>query len=178
MELRTERLRLRELAEADHLAANRWESDADVVRYTSHGVRSPAESLAYIQRISAEQAELPRRLFDLAMLRLDSGELVGRCGLHVCRPDREEATLWYVLRRDQWGQGLVPEAARALLAFGFRDLGLHRVFLDCDPRNHASIRVAEKLGFRREAHFVENAFYQGEWCDSLIYALLAREWRR
>jgi aminoglycoside 6'-N-acetyltransferase len=44
------------------------------------------------------------------------------------------------------------------------------------PENTASIRVAEKLGMRREAHFVENAWVKGRWTDSVIFALLDREW--
>jgi RimJ/RimL family protein N-acetyltransferase len=51
------------------------------------------------------------------------------------------------------------------------------MWADCDPRNPASVRVMEKLGMRQEAYFRENAFIKGEWCDSLIYALLDREWR-
>jgi RimJ/RimL family protein N-acetyltransferase len=176
VEFSTPRLRLREQTEADHLAANEYESDAEVVRYQSHPVRTPAESLAYIRRVIAEQAETPRRLYDLA-IELD-GRMVGRVGLSIARSDDGEAALWYVLRRDLWGRGFAVEAARALLDFGFRELALHRVFVDTDPRNAGSIRVAEKLGMRREAHFVENARYQGEWCDSLIFAILEREWTR
>jgi RimJ/RimL family protein N-acetyltransferase len=46
-----------------------------------------------------------------------------------------------------------------------------------EPRNHASARVLEKLGMRREAHFVENELIKGEWQSELVYALLEREWR-
>jgi RimJ/RimL family protein N-acetyltransferase len=62
--------------------------------------------------------------------------------------------------------------------FRFGTLDLHRVYVDVDARNRSSLRVAEKLGMRREAHFVENAWVKGEWTDSVIYALLAREWAR
>ena len=74
-----------------------------------------------------------------------------------------------------WGQGYVTEAAQALLTFAFEQLSLHRIFVDIDPRNTASLRVAEKLGMRREAHFVENAWVKGEWTDAIIMAILARE---
>jgi RimJ/RimL family protein N-acetyltransferase len=177
MELSTERLQLRELDESDAAACNAYESDPEVVRWQSHGVRTLAESAAYIRKVRAEQADFPRRLFDLAVVRRDGDELIGRCGLLVDEPETREGTLFYILRRDQWSRGYMTEAARALVGFGFRQLGLHRVYVDCDPRNTASIRVAEKLGMRREAHFVENARLKGEWCDSLIYAILDREWR-
>jgi RimJ/RimL family protein N-acetyltransferase len=70
----------------------------------------------------------------------------------------------------------VPEAARLVVDFAFRELKMHRVFVDIDPRNTASVRIAEKLGMRREAWLVENVWSKGEWCDSVIYALLEREW--
>jgi aminoglycoside 6'-N-acetyltransferase len=64
-----------------------------------------------------------------------------------------------------------------VLAFGFEELRLHRVFVDIDPRNSASLRVAEKLGLRREGHFVETTWTKGEWTDTVVFALLDREYR-
>ena len=179
MELRTPRLLLRELAESDAAAANLYECDPAVVRYQSHPPRSLAESLAYIQRVHKETAaSSPRRLFDLALTLGGSldGSLIGRVGLNVTDPGSGQAALWYILHPAQWGHGYVPEAARALLDFGFTELGLHRVMVDTDPRNLASIRVAQKLGMRKEAHLIENVFLKGEWCDSLLFAILKREW--
>ncbi len=175
MELRTPRLFLRELAESDAAAANLYERDPAVVRYQSHAPRSLEDSLAYIRRVHTETAaSSPRRLFDLAVT-LD-GSLIGRVGLNVTDPGSGQAALWYILHPAQWGHGYVPEAARALLDFGFAELDLHRVMVDTDPRNLASIRVAQKLGMRKEAHLIENIFLKGEWCDSLMFAILKREW--
>lgn len=176
MELTTSRLLLRELAESDAAAANEYERDPAVVRYQSHAPRTLEESLAYIQRVHASTAEhSPRRLFDLAVTQ--KGRFIGRAGLHITAPGSGQAELWYILHPAHWGHGYIPEAAQALLRLGFGELGLHRVTIDTDPRNLASIRVAQKLGMRQEAHFIENLFLKGEWCDSLIFALLAREWR-
>ena len=174
--LTTERLLLRELTCADASDCNAYERDPEVVRYTSHGVRTLDESLAYLRRNLASLHESPRRTFDFAVVLTGEGRLVGRAGIHVTQPDLREATIWYILDRSRWGKGIVPEAARALLAFGFGELGLHRIYADLDPRNHASARVAEKIGMRREAHFVANAWIKGEWMDTLIYAILDHEW--
>ena len=187
MEIRTPRLLLRELAESDAAAANLYESDPAVVRYQSHPPRSLAESLAYIRRVHTETAaSSPRRLFDLAVTLRDpppdsppgaaGSSYIGRIGLNVTDPGSGQAVLWYILHPAQWGHGYIPEAAHALLDFGFAELGLHRVMVDTDPRNLASIRVAQKLGMRKEAHLIENVFLKGEWCDSLLFAILKREW--
>jgi [ribosomal protein S5]-alanine N-acetyltransferase len=175
--LTTPRLLLREFEEDDWRATHPYESDPEVVRYQSHGVRTPEESRDYIRRVRALAHEKPRRIYDLAVVLRDSHQLIGRCGMNITDPELREATVWYVLDRSHWGRGYIPEATRALVDFGFGTLGLHRVWADCDPRNPASVRVMEKLGMRQEAHFRENAFIKGEWCDSLIYAILDREWR-
>ncbi|QRN95031.1 GNAT family N-acetyltransferase [Archangium violaceum] len=175
--LSTPRLLLREFEEDDWHATHPYESDPEVVRYQSHGVRTPEESRDYIRRVMALSRETPRRVYDLAVVLREDNRLIGRCGMHVNNPEMNEATVWYVLDRSRWGKGYIPEAVQALVDFGFGKLGLHRVWADCDPRNPASFRVMEKLGMRKEAHFRENVFIKGEWCDSLIYALLDHEWR-
>jgi len=78
---------------------------------------------------------------------------------------------------DHRGHGYATEAAAAMLGLGFEGLGLHRIVGRLDARNDASARVLERLGMRREAHFVENEFVKGEWCDELVYAMLASEWQ-
>jgi RimJ/RimL family protein N-acetyltransferase len=64
-----------------------------------------------------------------------------------------------------------------LLRLGFTDYGLHRIIGRLDARNTASARVLERLGMRREAHFVENEIVKGEWTDEVVYAMLEDEWR-
>jgi len=176
MDLRTERLLLRELEESDAAACNEYESDPEVVRYQSAGVRTLEESLEYIRKSRESLLASPRQTFDFAVVLPGEDRLIGRAGIHVTDAEIREGTIWYVLHPAQWGKGYIPEAMRALVDLGFGELGLHRIFADCDPGNVASARVAEKLGMRREAHFVENAWLKGQWVDSLIYAILDREW--
>ena len=45
-----------------------------------------------------------------------------------------------------------------------------------DARNTASAAVLERLGMRREAHFVQNEWVKGEWTDEAVYAVLVHEW--
>ena len=175
--LSTPRLLLREFQEDDWRATHPYEANPEVVRYLSYSVRTPEESQDYIRMVMGMARETPRLVYDFAVVLREDNQLIGRCGMKVHDPELREAMLWYVLNPAHWGKGYIPEAARALLDFAFGTLGLHRVFADCDPRNPASVRVMEKLGMRQEAHFRENVFYKGEWCDSLIYAVLDREWR-
>ena len=71
-------------------------------------------------------------------------------GAIALRLDGHKAALGYVLARAWWGQGLMPEAGRALLTHAAQLDGLHRVWAVCDVDNHASARVMEKIGMVRE----------------------------
>ena len=177
MALHTPRLLLREFIESDAALVNQYEADPAVVRYTPHGVRSFADSLTAIQGARVRSLEKSRCVFDFALVRSDDARLIGCCGMKLSDAEPSEAMLWYVLAREAWGHGYAAEAGQAVLAFGFGELRLHRIFVDIDPRNRASLRVAEKLGLRREGHFLEAAWVKGEWTDSIVFALLDREYR-
>lgn len=176
MELVTSRLLLRELEVTDWRATNAYESDPDVVRYETFGTMTAEESLAYIERALEDAQDEPRLTWDLAVVLRPSGPLIGRCGIQLTKPEQREATLWYILAKPHWGRGYATEAARTMTDFAFATLDAHRVIADADPRNTRSIRVLEKLGFRKEAYFRENQHIKGEWCDSVVYAMLDHEW--
>lgn len=75
------------------------------------------------------------------------------------------------------GRGYATEAALALLAHAFGTLGLHRIVATCQPQNTPSVRVMEKLGLRREAHFRKCMRAPGGgWWDEYLYALLEEDW--
>lgn len=82
----------------------------------------------------------------------------------------------YTLHPDYWGQGIMPEAARAILEVGFNLVGLHKIEIECYSYNKASQRVAEKLGFTLESKIRDRKDAQGKRCDLLRYGLLKSEW--
>ena len=70
----------------------------------------------------------------------------------------------------------MPGALTLLIDHSFGELGLHRIEADVDPRNTASLRLLEKLGFRREGHLRERYFKDGEIQDSIMLGLLRPEY--
>lgn len=177
MRLETPRLILRELALDDVDALHALTSDPEVVRFLSNDVMSRAETETYLGSVAMAQDRSPRHHFELAVIERESGAFAGTAGLRLDVADARIGKLWYLLRRESWGKGIAVEACRALADFGFRELGLHRLWVDVDPENAASQRVAEKLGMRVEGRFVEDTFLKGEWRSTVILAILAREWR-
>lgn len=171
----TDRLVLREFSLDDSAALHAIISLPEVVRYQTEDPTDEAGSRAVIEGIIAAQGASPRLVFDFAVIH--DGALVGRVGMKR-GADSRQASLWFEVAPAHHGHGYASEAARALLELAFEDVGLHRVTGDCDPRNPASARVMERIGMRREAHLVQNMFIKGEWCDSVVFAMLASDWRR
>ncbi len=168
--LRTERLLVRPIAAGDWPQIHRYMSDPEVTRWLPEGVLDEAASQAFAARHAGDEAEA------LAVVLGDSGELIGHMPFHPWFVPRTQEVGW-VLARPHQGHGYATEAARALLAHAFEALGCHRVIATCQPQNPPSWLVMEKLGMRREAHFVSALLRpSGEWWDEYVYAILADEY--
>jgi len=178
VQLATDRLILREFTDEDWRPIHEMERDPAVVRYLTKEPQTEADAQDYVAGIVMAAVVIPRMVYDFAVTVRGDGRYIGRCGMKREDGDPQTAMLWYVIAPAHQGRGYAAEAARAVTAFAFDQLDLHRVYADIDPRNQASARVVEKLGMRREAHLVENVWIKGEWCDTWIYAMLDREWRR
>jgi RimJ/RimL family protein N-acetyltransferase len=74
------------------------------------------------------------------------------------------------------GQGFATEAVTAVLDYAFINLDLHRVVAVVDVLNERSAALLERVGLRREGHFLKNAWFKGRWADEYLYALLQAEW--
>jgi len=174
--LDTPRLRLRALVDTDIAALFAIFKDSEAMRYwTRPAMTDIAEAEALLREIQHDdEAET---LFQWGIARREGDLVIGTCTLFRIHREHRRCELGYVLRRDQWGQGLANEALSALVNHAFGAMGLHRLEADIDPRNAGSIRSVERLGFKLEGHLRERYFVAGEIQDSLIYALLAPEWK-
>lgn len=148
--LETERLILRRWQPSDLEGLAAIDADPEVMRYIGDGsVRTPDETRAALARMQAAWDE--RGYGHFAVQRRDDGALAGWVGLAVPAflPEVLPAVeIGWRLGRAQWGQGFATEAARAVLAFGFREVGLERVISIGHVDNAASLRVMAKLGLR------------------------------
>jgi len=170
--VRTIRLVLRDLEEADWRAVHSYASDSEVVRYMDWGPNTEDHTKKFIQRAIAGQREQPRQNYELAIVLKDNGQIIGGCSIHVSDPNNREGWIGYCLSRHSWRQGYATETAKALLKFGFEQLNLHRIFALCDPENRASAHVLEKVGMQQEGHFRERKLRKGKWHDELSYAII------
>ncbi len=171
----TDRLILREFVEDDWSAVRAYQSDPRYLRFYQWEDRSEADVRAFVGMFIGFQRESPRRKFQLAIVLRESGELIGNCGIRVRDPAARAADIGYELDPRFWGHGYATEAARAMLAYGFGPLGMHRITAECLAENTASAHVLEKIGMRREGHVREHVWMKGRWWDTLLYAILDHE---
>ena len=172
--LTTERLALRWLTPADVPTLFEIFSDPVVTRYWS---TPPLSDLGAAERLLTQIEECFRTgtLFQWGVARRADDRVIGTCTLASVSPEHRRAELGYALGRSYWGHGYMAEALLALLHYAFGTLRLHRIEADVDPRNAASIRALERLGFRREGYLRERYHVNGELQDSVFYGLLRSE---
>jgi [ribosomal protein S5]-alanine N-acetyltransferase len=104
-----------------------------------------------------------------------SGEVMGTVGLWRFDKPNHRAEIGYMLLPQFWGMGYGTEALKAVINFGFHTLNLHSIEANVNPENEASKRLLTKLGFRQEAYFRENYYFDGQFLDSAIFCLLKRD---
>jgi RimJ/RimL family protein N-acetyltransferase len=110
---------------------------------------------------------------------IEGRSLLGTIRLDRVDPVEKRASLAIgLLRLEDQGRGHGTEAARRVLAYGFDELGLHRVSVRVLASNIRAIRSYEKCGFQLEGRERETVFLDGDWRDDLIMGLLSREFRR
>lgn len=174
--LTSSRLRLRWLVEQDVADLFAIFSDPQVMRYWSS---TPwADEAAGLEMVESVQREfVAGSLYQWGVARRDDDRIIGTCTLVGIDVQNRRAEIGFALRRDHWGSGYMLEATCALLRFAFDELALHRVEADVDPRNDASIRLLERLGFQREGYLRERWLVGEEINDTLFYGLLKREWQ-
>ncbi|HEX3771827.1 MAG TPA: GNAT family protein [Polyangiaceae bacterium] len=103
--------------------------------------------------------------------------IIGRVALGgVLRGAFQNAYLGYWIDEGHQGDGLMTEAVRAATAFALGTVGLHRVQAAVMPRNAASQRVLDKVGYRREGLAERYLCIAGEWEDHIIFAMTVEEW--
>lgn len=148
-------------------------SDADVVRFMSiPQVTSEAAARSLLARIQAGFREGTLYQWGIQL----EQRIVGTCTLADIDRTNRRAEIGFALARELWGQGLILRAVPPVIQLAFERLDLRRIEADADPRNAASIRVLERLGFQREGLLRERYIQLGEVQDAMVFGLLRRDW--
>lgn len=119
-----------------------------------------------------------RRGFRWIVTRKGDGRPIGTLGYYKWAPSvAYQAEMGYDLAKEHWGQGIMTEAMRSVVDFGFEKMGLNRIEVYIMPRNKRSIRMIKGLGFKREGLLRERYFDEhGNYADDVLFSMLRREW--
>jgi len=148
--------------------------DEEVVRYTPlepyTTVEDGMEAVEWCANIFAEGTGMRWGIEDPS-----SGTVIGTCGYLNYEPGHRRIELGYDLAKRYWGQGVMTEAAEAVIEFGFRHLDVNRIEAKIIPDNEASHHLLIKLGFQYEGKLRQHEFEKGRFIDIAVYSILREE---
>lgn len=173
--LNTKRLALRSLQIDDAEALFKYRSDAITNQYQGWIPKTNDDARNFISKV-AEKIDEYGTWFQFAIVLEVTGELVGDIGIHFFDADNFQVEVGCTLAKKNHSKGIAVEALKTLINYLFTNLNKRRITCSIDPRNSPSIKMVERLGFRKEAHFKQSIFIDGEWYDDMVYALLKDEW--
>jgi RimJ/RimL family protein N-acetyltransferase len=153
-----------------------YRSDAEVNQYQGWIPKSISDVRDFITNKVSPEINQPGTWFQFAIIKRDNNELIGDIGVHFLDSDDLLVELGCTLNKRYHGKGYATESLKSTINYLFDELGKHRIIASIDPQNVPSIRLFERLGFRKEAHFKKSLFINGKWVDDLVYAVLKDDW--
>ena len=176
MQLETERLILRRPAMCDAVRIQELAGQYEVAANTFNIPHPYPDGAAVRFLDSVTMAWENLSGFTFAIDLKTEQQLIGMVSL---RPEKEQqrAELGYWIGLPYWSQGYTTEAARSVLAFGFEQLKLNRIYASHFPNNPASGRVMQKIGMTYEGTLRQHVMRFGQPRDLVFYGLLRSEWK-
>jgi len=175
VELKTERLIIRDFVSEDWKTVHTYGADPEVCRFLPWGPNSEDDTKSFIQIAIDQQAEAPRKSFELAVFTKRNNVHLGGVGIRVKSLSNNDADIGYVMRRNEWGKGYGTEVAKAIIHFGFKELKIKRIEATTLPENTASIEILKKVGMRKEGLLQQHLMVRGKYRDSFLYAILRED---
>lgn len=175
MKLKTNRLILRPIDLNDKLKIFEYRSDSETNKYQGWIPKTIEEVETFIAK-NPEQINEPETWFQFVIIEKETQEIVGDLGIHFIDSDNKQAEVGCTLNKHFQNKGYATESLKRIIDYLFKDLNKHRIITSIDPDNKNSIRLVERIGFRKEAHFVESLWIDDKWVDDIIYALIEKDW--
>ena len=170
--LATERLILRNHEQTDLQASFELRTNEDVMRYIDRprpaNIQDCENQFSFIKECFATN----QMLVWVIALKENPEKMIGTIGYYRTIYANHRAEIGYMLHPSYWRMGIIDEALRHTIAFGFETLNLHSIEANINPGNDASRQMLLKHNFVKEAYFKENYYFNGKFLDSEIYSLL------
>lgn len=173
--IETTRTCIRAIDIKDNRSIFTYRQDAKTNKYQGWIPKTLKEVDEFIAKTPTEFNK-PETWFQLVIIEKTSETIIGDIGIHFMDPENYQCELGITLNKQFHGKGFATESLNAVINLLFKDLNKHRIVTSIDPANSSSINLVERLGFRKEAHFVQSLLIDGKWVDDIIYAMLRSEW--
>jgi [ribosomal protein S5]-alanine N-acetyltransferase len=169
--LETERLLLIEFVKSDAEELFKMRSDERVLKYLDRDLhKSATESELMIEGMIKSYKS--KEGINWIIRKKNTLDVIGYIGYWRMRKEDVRAEIGYAMKPEFWGNGYMKESLSKVIDFGFNEFCLHSIEANVNPANASSIKLLEKFGFKKEAYFKEDYFYNGKFLDSAIYSLL------
>ena len=173
--IETERAILRPIKKEDNEQIFRYRSDSKVNKYQGWIPKTLKDVNEFISK-NSDEINKPETWFQLVIIEKFTNIIIGDIGIHFIDSDNLQTEIGCTISKDHQRQGYATETLKAIIDYLFNKLNKHRIVTSIDPQNTNSIKLVERLGFRKEGHFKESLLINGEWVDDVVYAILNREW--
>ena len=171
--IETERLVLRRVDKNDVEEIRKLRGNPETMKYIPRPlVKTVDDALEHIALIESKIEN--NEGINWAITLKDNPKLIGIIGHYRIKPEHYRAEIGYMILPEFNGKGIVTEAINEVVNYGFNIMKLNSIEAIIDPKNKASEKVLLKNGFVKEAHILENEYYDGKFIDSVIYSLLKK----
>lgn len=175
--LETERLLLRRVAAGDVREVYELRSNPETMKYIPRTlVTNEDEAQNHIAMINDKIDN--NQGINWAVTLKGNPKLIGFMGHYKIHFEHYRSEIGYMLLPEYAGKGIISEAIKAIVDYGFSSMGLHSVEAVIDPGNIASEKALVKCGFIKEAHILENEYFEGKFWDTVIYSMLKRNFKK
>jgi ribosomal-protein-alanine N-acetyltransferase len=170
-DLETERLSLKQVTNDDVTDIFELRSNKEVMKYIPRPLLQNKEEA--LELIAMLNDKIENNIGINWGIRLKNDpKIIGIIGHYKIKPEHYRAEVGYMLLPEYNGKGIVSEALQKVVEYGFKEMQLHSIEAILDPKNTGSEKVLLKNGFVKEAHLLENEYYDGRFLDTLIYSIL------
>jgi len=174
--IETDRLILRKLSMRDVNDIFEYASVPEIAKHVMWGHhRNISDTLHFLRAVMQQyQNGLPS---PWAMVYKENDKVIGTGGFHVWNLDHRRAEIGYALSQAYWNKGIMTEALKAMIKFGFEHLNLNRIEALCKVQNTASEKVMQKCSMKYEGTLREHIFVKEEFHDLKMYSILRSEFK-
>ncbi len=169
--LKTNRLTLRDIRVSDAAEIFAMRANGRVNQFIARdNMNNPEDSIQLAKKtILAYQN---KQAIGWAGILRNNNKIIGTCGFNQIDFHNLRAEIGGELSTDYWGKNVALEAVTAIIKFGIDIMNLHSIEAKVSPQNRGAILLLEKIGFKKEAHFVDRLLFNGKFSDMAVYTLI------